>query len=138
MGFILICVVLVVTGIILYNHDMDFEALGGIIGLVSSVALLVAVVMCISIQASTPSTLAGYAQDKLYVEANIRNDNLTGQERAEVMKKMLDDNLIIANTKTFRDSFMWGWFFQYSVGDLPPFDFTKLPPAKTSIDVGRE
>lgn len=85
----------------------------------------------------TQNALIAYEQDRTKIEAAIANDALTGEERASAIDLAIADNTFILSARRWHRDPWIGLYARRALVDLPLFDISRIPPAKTSVSVER-
>lgn len=83
----------------------------------------------------TQNALIAYEQDRAKIEAAIANDALTGEERASAIDLAIADNTIILRARRWHRDPWIGLYTKRALVELPLFDISRIPPAKTSVRV---
>lgn len=142
MGIFIIAIVAILIGVFLiYKYRDDYNEgpliLGFILGIPGLIALIICFIQLINTRIDDTNYLIEYQNDKLYIESNYNNENLTDNERMKLSQIIMTDNNIITKSKTWRNNFWIGCFYPYRVGDLKLFDAKKIKSAKLKIDIGK-
>jgi len=144
MGLTIVLIVLFIVGIFLFKK-YEYKCLWGwggaddfgilmswLTGILLFACLICYIIKFCDDDVNKPNE---YLQDKMYLEQSFKNVYLTGNERKEIVHKIIKDNNYIVRNRTWVNNFWVGSFYSKNAANLQLFDITKLPPAKMNANV---
>jgi hypothetical protein len=132
MGILIFALVLLTIGIIIGIKEDDFYNLYFAL---SIMLLLIIGLVFFAVVVNGQNNIISYNYDKIQYNTAVNNKQITGQERAEIINLVTNDNTIIMAYKHWTKNFWIGLFYYKPIADLELFDISKIPYAKTNIKI---
>ena len=128
MGIILICLALAAVGLFLIKSDWTDS--GVMLIVIGGACLVMSLILLPILQSEGKTYLNTYTINRAVFEGYVANNEISGMERTKAIELATTTNIEISENKMWRNNFWVGIFVYPSIGDLEPFDISRLPKAK--------
>lgn len=143
MLIVLLSAAALVVGLVVCKLAGDFYSdvglyLGGIIAVIGGFILIGCAIVIPGQQAYGPTEVAHYKATGFLVAQSENNDQLTGEERAQVLARATECNEKIFSVQAYAANPWTNWFVYQPIANLPLFDLGKIQKAFPKLKVLNE
>ena len=140
MGILLVSLLVLVSGVVLYNvldYEEVLETLLWVVSIISGIILSVALLIMVIVQLNCISYPVEHNVYIEYLESIKNNAQITDLERTKAVSSIRERNSFVLNNKKFNDNFWLSIFYPKYISDLKLIDISIVPNAKYQIGIDK-